>query len=249
MTEQSDRVWADRYAAPRFDPRWDLKVSSRDVPPPDGQPLTIRTIDFDDGSTVQVPNRLYIQVAPDTTAETRAIRVSSVFIAGEEIPRWHVTNFERGRQVVIDTDVDEAGKVEIRAVTIYRPDGPLSPPDVTKGLRLHEWTAEGFSQAVAYETAVYEAEADRYHPNLWSDSVLVGRSVAERIRHRPPPGRGTPPPPEEMKVRAGELSLKRLASPAIARKLAEEFPDEKPRSARAIRRWLQEMAQPEEEAE
>lgn len=232
-----------RYSAPDFDPHWDLTVSSADDPPPDGRPLTIRTIEQADGSTAQVPDRLYIRVAPDTTAETRAERLSPAVVMGEEIPRWKVTAFQQGRQVVIDADVDESGNVEMRAVTVYRPDGPLSPLDVTAGLRIHEWLLEGLAQAVAYETAIKEAEEGRYHRYLWPESELVGRGVAERIRHRPPIGRGRPPAPAEMRKRAYQLSDEEgLTSKFIALRLTQEFPDESPRSDRTIRTWLRDRA-------
>ena len=126
---------------------------------PDGEPLGVRVVELADGRLAYMPERLYIEVAPDgdgtSARESGTHRMGWVVTEdGEQIVEGSDESFTKGRQVVIDADTTTTGGLEIRAVTVFRADGPLRPSDVTKGLRIEEYAEAGLRNATGWLSGV-----------------------------------------------------------------------------------------------
>jgi len=207
---------------------------------PDGEPLGVRVVELADGRLAYMPERLYIEVAPDgdgtSARESGTHRMGWVVTEdGEQIVEGSDESFTKGRQVVIDADTTTTGGLEIRAVTVFRADGPLRPSDVTKGLRIEEYAEAGLRNATGWLSGVIPTGV--ISPENLGKGRLVGREVAELVKRRPPRGRGRRKP-----ATAVAFAYERFDAGdtfgAIRIALREQFGIE--RSERTIRRWIDE---------
>jgi hypothetical protein len=135
-----------------------------------------------------MPQRLYFQVSPDATDATRHAQIGETTRLEEDHgPDWELSvygnrSFETGRQVVVDALVSDEGTVEVKAMTVFRPDGHLSSRDATRGIRLQEWTRMALEQFARLEVEGppgVTREIDGLRP-------LTPTEVAERVRARRP---------------------------------------------------------------
>jgi hypothetical protein len=217
--------------------------------PPDGRPIGVRMVELDEGQRAYMPERLFIEVTPDAEPGSRRRDSATGLVIStrsHDSPRSDEarleSSFSTGRQVVIDADTNKDGGLEIRSVTVYRPDGTLKAEDLTKGLRIREWAEEGLRQATGTMSATIStgglSEGDR-----WALGRSVSQEIAERVRNRPPVGRGRRKPTPAVE-RAGELYSDGKNVSEIRLALLEELGIE--RSERSIRRWIDEMRASEE---
>jgi hypothetical protein len=207
---------------------------------PNGEALGVRVVQLDDGRIAYMPERLYIEVAPD--GDGTSVRdleghrtVVEMNEHGEQIVEGSAESFTKGRQVVIDADTTPTGGVEIRAVTIFRADGPVRSGDVTKGLRIDEYAETGLRHATGWlssviPTGVISAE------NI-GKGRLIGREAAGLARRRPPRGRGRRKPASAVAF-AYERFDEDTTFGDIRIALRDELGIE--RSERTIRRWINE---------
>ena len=207
---------------------------------PDGEALGVRVVQLDDGRIAYMPERLYIEVAPD--GDGTSVRdleghrtVVEMNEHGEQIVEGSAESFTKGRQVVIDADTTPTGGVEIRAVTIFRADGPVRSGDVTKGLRIDEYAETGLRHATGWLSSVIPTGVISTE-NL-GKGRLIGREAAELARRRPPRGRGRRKPAAAVAF-AYEKFDKGNTFRAIRKALRKELKIE--RSERTIRRWISE---------
>jgi len=233
----------------RLDLEKDLRVWV-DSTPPGGRPVVPRAVDMGNGLVAHMPERLFIQVATEATPETRRAPTGAQVVQldenGERVlgEGYQNVSFEIGRQVVIDADTTEAGGIEIRSVTVLRPDGQVSARDLTKGLRLREWAEEGLRQGTRFYSAVMPTGI------LDAETWAVGREVAEKIRSLPAPRPGRPKPEETMPdvhARCLELAADGERPKSIHYRLIQEFGrDNVPKDSRTVRRWLEKVRATEE---
>ena len=207
---------------------------------PDGEAVGVRVVQLDDGRIAYMPERLYIEVAPD--GDGTSVRdleghrtVVQMNEHGEQIVEGSDESFTKGRQVVIDADTTPTGGVEIRAVTIFRADGPVRSGDVTKGLRIDEYAETGLRHATGWLSSVIPTGVISTE-NL-GKGRLIGREAAELARRRPPRGRGRRKPAAAVAF-AYEKFDKGNTFGAIRKALRKELKIE--RSERTIRRWISE---------
>ena len=207
---------------------------------PDGEALGVRVVQLDDGRIAYMPERLYIEVAPD--GDGTSVRdleghrtVVEMNEHGEQIVEGSAESFTKGRQVVIDADTTPTGGVEIRAVTIFRADGPVRSGDVTKGLRIDEYAETGLRHATGWLSSVIPTGVISTE-NL-GKGRLIGREAAELARRRPPRGRGRRKPASAVAF-AYEKFDEDNTFGAIRKALRKELKIE--RSERTIRRWISE---------
>ena len=207
---------------------------------PDGEALGVRVVQLDDGRIAYMPERLYIEVAPD--GDGTSVRdleghrtVVEMNEHGEQIVEGSAESFTKGRQVVIDADTTPTGGVEIRAVTIFRADGPVRSGDVTKGLRIDEYAETGLRHATGWLSSVIPTGVISTE-NL-GKGRLIGREAAELARRRPPRGRGRRKPASAVAF-AYERFDEDTTFGDIRIALRDELGIE--RSERTIRRWINE---------
>jgi len=207
---------------------------------PDGEALGVRVVQFDDGRIAYMPERLYIEVAPD--GDGTSVRdleghrtVVEMNEHGEQIVEGSAESFTKGRQVVIDADTTPTGGVEIRAVTIFRADGPVRSGDVTKGLRIDEYAETGLRHATGWLSSVIPTGV------ISTENIgkgrLIGREAAGLARRRPPRGRGRRKPASAVAF-AYERFDEDTTFGDIRIALRDELGIE--RSERTIRRWINE---------
>ena len=207
---------------------------------PDGEALGVRVVQLDDGRIAYMPERLYIEVAPD--GDGTSVRdleghrtVVEMNEHGEQIVEGSAESFTKGRQVVIDADTTPTGGVEIRAVTIFRADGPVRSGDVTKGLRIDEYAETGLRHATGWLSSVIPTGV------ISTENIgkgrLIGREAAGLARRRPPRGRGRRKPASAVAF-AYEKFDKGKTFGEIGIALEDELGIE--RSERTIRRWINE---------
>ena len=207
---------------------------------PDGEAVGVRVVKLDDGRLAYMPERLYSEVAPD--GDGTSVRdleghrtVVEMNEHGEQIVEGSAESFTKGRQVVIDADTTPTGGIEIRAVTIFRADGPVRSGDVTKGLRIDEYAETGLRHATGWLSSVIPTGVISTE-NL-GKGRLIGREAAELARRRPPRGRGRRKPAAAVAF-AYEKFDKGNTFGAIRNALRKELKIE--RSERTIRRWISE---------
>lgn len=207
---------------------------------PDGEALGVRVVQLDDGRIAYMPERLYIEVAPDgdgTSARDLEGHRTVVEMNehGEQIVEGSAESFTKGRQVVIDADTTPTGGVEIRAVTIFRADGPVRSGDVTKGLRIDEYAETGLRHATGWLSSVIPTGV------ISTENIgkgrLIGREAAGLARRRPPRGRGRRKPASAVAF-AYERFDEDTTFGDIRIALRDELGIE--RSERTIRRWINE---------
>ena len=207
---------------------------------PDGEALGVRVVQLDDGRIAYMPERLYIEVAPD--GDGTSVRdleghrtVVEMNEHGEQIVEGSAESFTKGRQVVIDADTTPTGGVEIRAVTIFRADGPVRSGDVTKGLRIDEYAETGLRHATGWLSSVIPTGV------ISTENIgkgrLIGREAAGLARRRPPRGRGRRKPASAVAF-AYERFDEDTTFGDIRIALRDELGIE--RSERTIRRWISE---------
>jgi hypothetical protein len=207
---------------------------------PDGEALGVRVVQLDDGRIAYMPERLYIEVAPD--GDGTSVRdleghrtVVEMNEHGEQIVEGSAESFTKGRQVVIDADTTPTGGVEIRAVTIFRADGPVRSGDVTKGLRIDEYAETGLRHATGWLSSVIPTGV------ISTENIgkgrLIGREAAGLARRRPPRGRGRRKPASAVAF-AYERFDEDTTFGDIRIALRDELGIE--RSERTIRRWINE---------
>lgn len=155
---------------------------------PDGGFAGGHLVELPDGGAAVVPRRLYFQVSPDATSETRHAQVSETnHVEDQDGEVWEWTaygnqSFEIGRQVVVDALVSDEGTVEVKAMTVFRPDGGLSSKDATRGIRLQDWTRMALEQFARLEIE----EPPGVTRNVDGLRPLTPTEVAERVRARRP---------------------------------------------------------------
>lgn len=207
---------------------------------PDGEALGVRVVQLDDGRIAYMPERLYIEVAPDGDGTSvRDLEGHRTVVQtnehGERIVEGSDESFTKGRQVVIDADTTPTGGVEIRAVTIFRADGPVRSGDVTKGLRIDEYAETGLRHATGWLSSVIPTGVISTE-NL-GKGRLIGREAAGLARRRPPRGRGRRKPASAVAF-AYERFDEDTTFGDIRIALRDELGIE--RSERTIRRWINE---------
>jgi hypothetical protein len=225
-------------------------ASNRDLdvwfePSTDGRDFGVRVVTLDDGRQAYMPKRLFIRVAPDVAAGTPqrdpGVEVkTSVRPGGFRVPAdaHQLSAFHTGRQIVIDADTTENGNIEIRAITVSRADGSVKAGDLTKNMRIREWAERGLEQATGTMTAL-RSEPDDLRGHLkWSYGREVGQEISDRVRARPPIGRGRRKPIPAVE-RAGELHVEGKNFSEIRLAIQDEFGLE--RSERTIRRWIDDI--------
>ena len=113
---------------PKIDYKRDLHVWLDT--PPDGRPIGVRMVELDEGQRAYMPERLFIEVTPDAEPGSRRRDSATGLVIStrsHDSPRSDEarleSSFSTGRQVVIDADTNKDGGLEIRSVTVYRPDG------------------------------------------------------------------------------------------------------------------------------
>ena len=207
---------------------------------PDGEALGVRVVQLDDGRIAYMPERLYIEVAPvgdgtsvrDLEGHRTVVEMNE---HGEQIVEGSTESFTKGRQVVIDADTTPTGGVEIRAVTIFRADGPVRSGDVTKGLRIDEYAETGLRHATGWLSSVIPTGV------ISTENIgkgrLIGREAAGLARRRPPRGRGRRKPASAVAF-AYERFDEDTTFGDIRIALRDELGIE--RSERTIRRWINE---------
>ncbi len=219
---------------------------------PDGEALGVRVVKLDDGRLAYMPERLYIEVAPDgdgtTVSDLEGHRtVVTVNEYGEQIIEGSAESFTKGRQVVIDADTTPTGGIEMRAVTILRADGPVRSGDL-RGLRIDEYAETGLRHATGWLSSVIPTGVVSTE-NL-GKGRLIGREAAELARRRPPRGRGRRKPAAAVAFAYEKFDTVNEYGDdntfgAISIALREELGIE--RSERTIRRWINERREADDE--
>jgi hypothetical protein len=206
---------------------------------PDGEALGVRVVQLADGRIAYMPERLYIEVAPDGDGTTvRDLEGHRTVVEmnehGEQIVEGSAESFTKGRQVVIDADTTPTGGIEMRAVTIFRADGPVRSGDL-RGLRIDEYAETGLRHATGWLSSVIPTGVVSTE-NI-GKGRLIGREAAELARRRPPRGRGRRKPASAVAF-AYEKFDEGNTFGAIRNALREELGID--RSERTIRRWISE---------
>jgi len=230
----------------------DLETSQRPEvwlgAPDGGRPFSVRAIDLGDGRVAVIPTRLFVRVFPDADpVEDRGdgrrgdlemkVALSEKGVAGATRQMSAGRPYE-GRQVVIDADTTEEGKIEIRAVTITRADGRVTATDLTKGIRIQEWAEDGLVQATATLSAIRGAPDDLAGAAVWGHGREVGEAIAERVKQRPPLGSGRRKPMAAVEL-AGKLYAEGHTFGRIRILIKDHLGMD--RSERTIRRWIEDM--------
>ena len=219
-----------------FDPLLDLRVVAGGTV--DGHTSGARLLKLADGKNAWIPERLFIQVAPDATPETRNTPITTPKQEGEEGDLWEWTvwgntSFETGRLVTIDGETNEEGEILIRSVTVIRHGGPLKSTDIDN-LPIWKWAQEGLRQATGYLSTSVASGAVGEH--TWAAGLKLGESVVEKIRLRPPAGKGRKIDSVAFHL-AIELYISNKNPAEIRIALREQLGTE--RTERTIRRWIE----------
>ncbi len=217
-----------------FDPATDLRLHR-------GGHLGVRLVELDDERSAWIPEGFIVQVAPDATPATRNLPTSAYSFSDEDGSTWKVEGvgggaFKMGRQVFIGVETTEAGGMEIRSVTVKHLDRPIQTKDVTEGLRIREWAEEGLRKATGYLSTKIETGA--IWEETWEPGFLLGDEVVERVRRRPPVGKGRKKD-EKAVAFAIERHLAELNPAEIRIELKRQLGIE--RSERTIRRWIKDI--------
>lgn len=217
-----------------FDPATDLRLHR-------GGHLGVRLVELEDERSAWIPEGFIVQVAPDATPSTRNLPTSTDFFSDEDGSTWKVEvvgggAFTMGRQVFIEVETTEAGDLEIRSVTVKHLDRPMHSKDVTEGLRIREWAEEGLRRATGYLSTTIETGA--ISEESWEPGFLLGDEVIERVRRRPPVGKGRKKD-EKAVAFVIERHLAGKNPAEIRLELGDELGIE--RSERSIRRWIKDI--------
>ena len=214
-----------------FDPATDLRLHR-------GGHLGVRLIELDDERSAWIPEGFIVQVAPDATPETRNAVIQTDAHTEEDGEAWKIEHrgnrsFDTGRQVFIEVETTEAGEMEIRSVTVKHLDRPIQTKDVTAGLRIREWAEEGLRRATGYLSTKIETGA--IWEETWEPGFLLGDEVVERVRRRPPVGKG-----RKKDEKAVAFAIERHLAGKNPAEIGIELQDQLgiERSERTIRRWL-----------
>ena len=210
-----------------LDPATDLRLHR-------GGRFGVRLVDLEDERSAWVPEGFVVQVAPDATPKTRR----AILETNDEIGYTVTGNrsFDVGRQVFIEVETTEAVDLEIRSVTVKHLDRPIQTKDVTEGLRIREWAEEGLRRATGYLSTTIETGA--ISEKTWEPGFLLGNEVVERVRRRPPVGKGRKKD-EKAVAFVIERHLAGKNPAEIRLELGDQLGIE--RSERTIRRWIKDI--------
>ena len=213
--------------------------------PSNGRPFSVRAVELDNGRVAIVPTRLFVRIFPDLDLQGHRgdgrrgdlemkIAKSERGIRFPDHLHEPVLSYS-GRQVVIDADTTEDGKIEIRAVTVTRASGSVTATDLTKGLRIQEWIEDGLNQATAMLSVTRGEPNDLKGFERWGYGREVGEEIAERARKRPPVGRGRRKPIPAVEL-AADLYSDGKTFGEIRLILRDQLGVE--RTERTFRRWI-----------